>query len=78
VLTGLAAHDLADVYRQLHGYSLQEFSWYWTGQGREIGRRFDHVFAASELDARECRYLHEFRTSGLSDHAPIEVDFAMG
>ena len=42
------------------------------------GRRFDHVFAAQALDARECRYLHDFRTGGLSDHAPIEAVFAVG
>ncbi len=78
VLTGLAAHDLPDIYRQLHGYTPQEFSWYWKGQGREIGRRFDHVFAAPSLDARKCCYLHDFRTGGLSDHAPIEVVFAIG
>jgi len=35
-------------------------------------------FAATSLDARKCCYLHDFRTSGLSDHAPIEAVFAAG
>jgi len=78
VLTDLASFDLPDIYRQIHGYTAQEYSWYWTGQGREIGRRFDHIFATPALDARECRYLHDFRTEGLSDHAPIEAVFAVG
>jgi exonuclease III len=75
VLRGLAAYDLADVYRSLHGYTTQEFSWYWSGRGRQVGRRFDHIFASS-LGARLCSYLHTFRKTGLSDHAPIEVVFA--
>jgi hypothetical protein len=40
-----------------------------------VGRRFDRVFASTALNARGCRYLHEFRQKGLSDHSPIEVDF---
>jgi endonuclease/exonuclease/phosphatase family metal-dependent hydrolase len=78
VLAGLAAYDLPDVYRALRGYAAQEFSWYWTGRGRQVGRRFDHVFASPTLGAAECRYLHDFREQGLSDHAPIEVLFAPG
>jgi hypothetical protein len=27
------------------------------------------------LNARGCRYLHDFREKALSDHSPIEVDF---
>jgi hypothetical protein len=39
------------------------------------GYRLDHVFAAPSLNAIECEYLHDFRAAGLSDHAPIEVQF---
>jgi len=76
VLAGLAAYDLADVYRAINAYAAPEFSWYWASQGRRVGRRFDHVFASSSLNTRSCSYLHDVRERGLSDHAPIEVDFA--
>jgi endonuclease/exonuclease/phosphatase family metal-dependent hydrolase len=75
ILAGLANFDLSDVFRSLHGYGVKESSWYWTGRGRRIGRRFDHVFASRRLNARRCQYLHAFRETGLSDHAPIEVEF---
>jgi exonuclease III len=75
VLTGLASYDLVDVYRTCNGYDVQGCSWWWTGQGKEIGRRFDHIFAARSLNAVECHYLDAFRARGLSDHVPIEVRF---
>jgi exonuclease III len=78
VLIGLAPFDLADVFRTLHGYDVQDWSWYWKGKGRRIGRRFDHVFASRRLYAVQCQYLHALREMGLSDHSPIEVDFAPG
>ena len=84
VLTGLAASDLTDVYRMLHGYGRQEFSWYHPVSNN--GFRLDHVLASRSLGARECRYLDQFRTvepdkytglgfTKLSDHAAMEVDF---
>ena len=76
VLVGLAAYDLPDVFRLLRGYKTQEFSWYWRGKHKRIGRRFDHVFASRSLNPIGCRYLHDLRdVDRLSDHAPIEVDF---
>lgn len=75
VLTGLAAYDLTDIYRACNGYADQGCSWWWTGQGKEIGRRFDHIFAARSLNAVECHYLDAFRAQGFSDHVPIEVRF---
>ena len=74
VLEGLAVFDLPDVYRTLHGYGAEEFSWCWKGKGG-TPRRFDHVFASRELNAVRCQYLHSLREAGLSDHSPIEVDF---
>lgn len=84
VLTGLAAFDLTDVYRTLHGYGRQEFSWFHAASGN--GFRLDHILASRSLRARECRYLDAFRTTvpetytglgfnKLSDHAAMEVDF---
>jgi exonuclease III len=77
VLVGLGGFDLPDVYRLLHGYGASEFSWFWKAKEREIGRRFDHVFASRRLNATACRYLHGPRVVGLSDHAPVEVDFQL-
>jgi exonuclease III len=76
VLTGLANFDLIDVYRQIHGYEKQEFSYAFTRKGKTVARRFDHVFASSSLNVVSCRYLIELREQGLSDHSPIEVRFA--
>jgi exonuclease III len=84
VLTGLAPFDLTDVYRTLHGYGRQEFSWYHPVS--QNGFRLDHVLASRSLRAQECRYLETFRTphpekypglgfTKLSDHAAMEVIF---
>lgn len=84
VLLGLAAFDLTDVYRALHGYTRQEFSWYHPVSNN--GFRLDHVLASRFLQPQACRYLDDFRTvaperftghtfTKLSDHAAMEVDF---
>jgi exonuclease III len=75
VLTGLVAYDLVDVYRACNGYAAQGHSWRWSGQGKEIRRRFDHIFAPRSLNVVTCDYLEVFRTRGFSDHAPIEARF---
>jgi exonuclease III len=75
VLGGLAAHGLPDVFRSLHGYGVQEFSWY---SHRANGFRLDHLFASPELGAVACRYLQELRVRGVSDHAAIEGEFGWG
>ena len=84
VLLGLAAFDLADVYRNLHGYLRQDLSWYHPVSGN--GFRLDHVLASRSLRAATCQYLDHFRTmraeyyphgfTRLSDHAALEVVFA--
>jgi exonuclease III len=76
VLLALAEFDLPDLYRALHGYGVQDFSWYLRRGERRIGRRFDHVFASRSLKPTACRYLHSFREEGLSDHSAIEVEFS--
>lgn len=78
VLTGLAKHDLADVFRQLHGFSLAEFSWRMYRKGTVLDRRFDHVFASAALNPVASQYLHEAGKAELSDHAAIEVVFEPG
>lgn len=76
ILLGLAAYDLPDVFRDLHGYSVDAWSWVARRKSQEWPRRFDHVFASRRLRAQHCRYLDGWRKSGLSDHAAIEVVFA--
>ena len=77
MLSGLAEYDLVDVYRYVHGYAVTDSSWMLKRRGREVGRRFDHVFASRTLVPQSCEYLHHVRQSGLSDHAPIEATFAL-
>ncbi len=77
VMRGLAEFDLPDVFRWLHGWKKQGSSWYpIRKKGKVVGRRFDHVFASPSLHAKECRYLSKARQGGLSDHAPVEVEFS--
>ena len=73
VLRDLPASGLVDVFRSLHGYGVEAFSWY----GRVNGYRLDHLFASPELRPRACRYLHEWRANGLSDHSAVEAEFGV-
>ena len=75
ILKGLGGFDLSDVFRTVHGFKVQDFSWRQLRKENETRRRFDHVFASKSLHPYECRYLHSYREAGLSDHSPIEVMF---
>jgi endonuclease/exonuclease/phosphatase family metal-dependent hydrolase len=75
ILKGLAAFDLPDVYRALHGYQAQDCSWYWRHNGRSGGFRLDHMLASLTLNPVSCEYLHSLRRVGLSDHAPLAATF---
>jgi exonuclease III len=77
VLLGLGRFDLRDVFRALHGYRRQEFSFYARPKAGLFGRRFDHVFASTSLKPTACIYIHAFREAGLSDHSAIEVTFSL-
>ena len=72
VISGLAEFGLDDVYRKLHRYPPDSFSWY----ARDgTGRRFDHIFASPSLRPNECDYIQRWRLDGLSDHSAIEAVF---
>jgi exonuclease III len=76
VLRGLSTYDLHDVYRRLHGYAMQTQDEGWSWCYRNLSwYRFDHLFASHALCPVQAQYLHAFRESGLSDHAPLEVLF---
>ncbi len=76
VIQGLAVYDLIDTFRLIHGYEKQEFSIAMKHKDKMTYRRFDHVFASKILNPIACCYLHELRVQGLSDHAPLKVDFS--
>lgn len=71
--------DLVDAFRALHPQR-SEATWVWRGRGREIGRRFDHVFVSPEIDVTSLAYRHEWREPvdgrRLSDHSGVVVDVA--
>ena len=84
LLRGLADFGLYDVFRHLHGYAKQEYSWLVPGTGN--GFRLDHILASQSLNAIACQYLHHFRQvhnerpwgpspQALSDHSALEVVF---
>lgn len=75
VLDILSIYDLPDIYRSLHGYGVDDFSWCVPRGNLLVRRRFDHIFAAEALRARECQYLHNWREARLSDHSAIEAIF---
>lgn len=85
IFRDLAAHDLHDVFRALHGFGRREISWLHAPSQR--GFRLDHLFASRALHPVTCDYLHDFRAasaeadggrswSRLSDHAALEAVFA--
>lgn len=68
ILKGLGHLGLRDVFREKHGYGdldVVECSWQ--------DKRFDHMFATSELVLSHCAY--DQAGLGPSDHAPLIVDF---
>lgn len=75
ILLGLADFDLVDVFRRLHPDNVHEASWFSTRKKPPLARRFDHVFDSASLSPQTCRFVHEFREAGLSDHSAIEVQF---
>ena len=66
-----------DVLRALHPGEPDLYSW-WSNRGRarakDVGWRIDYVLASAPLAARACRAWIEKR-AGLSDHAPVWVEF---
>jgi exonuclease III len=75
ICSGLVSYGMRDVFRELHGYANPDWSWVLKRKGVETPRRFDHVFATAKLKALCCRYCHEAREAGLSDHSPLVADF---
>ena len=72
-MDGVAEIGFCDLWRRRYPDG-REFSWYST---RGNGFRIDHAFLSPALVGRtgEIRYSHDERTSGLSDHSALLLDF---
>jgi exodeoxyribonuclease-3 len=68
-------HDLTDAFRHLHPDAAEHS---WVGRTGD-GYRYDHAFCSAHLAhaITSCGYLHEPRTSGLSDHSALTATFAV-
>ena len=64
---------LVDSYRTVHGYETSEGSWH--APKSHTPRRYDSQLGTPVLNPIQAQYHQEFRTTGLSDHAPIEVTY---
>jgi exonuclease III len=64
-----------DAWRRFHGPTRKEWSWVYPRR-RTYGYRLDHVFCTPPLAERltGCRYSHDERDRGLSDHSLLLVD----
>jgi len=69
VLQGLKGFGCLDAYRRLHGYDVREESWKPYRKSGAIGRRFDLIFATTDLEILAAGYAHEVRHENLSDHS---------
>jgi len=68
-LEDLEKKGYVDAFRHVHGEA-KEYSWY-SHQGN--GYRYDHTYVSEELlpFIGDCKYLHQWREDGLSDHSPM-------
>ena len=68
-LDKLSKRGYVDAFRNIHG-DVREFSWY-SHQGN--GYRYDHCYVSASLASvlNDCRYCHDLREEGLSDHSAM-------
>jgi exonuclease III len=67
-------YGLTDAFRHLSPTQVQH-SWY--GRKSGSGYRFDHIFTNRPEALVSCKYVHEPRTLGLSDHSAIVAVFKL-
>jgi exonuclease III len=72
LIKGLEPHGFSDAFRTLHGMQTRELSWAWQRWGG--GYRLDHLIVSAEVSVTECRYLHEWRERGASDHSALTAE----
>jgi exonuclease III len=69
LIRGLERYGFRDAYRLIHGYEVRELSWEWPRW--KGGYRLDHLIVSASVTVRSCRYEHQWRTDGLSDHSAL-------
>ncbi len=69
LIRGLEPYGYRDGFRALHGYEQREPSWEWPRWGG--GYRLDHLIVSDRIEVSACRYAHEWRRAGLSDHSAL-------
>jgi exodeoxyribonuclease-3 len=69
LVKGLEPYGFRDAFREVYGLERREFSWEWPHTSG--GYRLDHLIVSTDIAVSECRYLHEWRRAGLSDHSPL-------
>jgi exonuclease III len=75
IVPGLRDLGYRDAFRTCHGYASRSPSWTWrTIAGHDGGWRLDHTFLSAGLRPLACRYHHQWRDQGLSDHSALETD----
>jgi endonuclease/exonuclease/phosphatase family metal-dependent hydrolase len=72
LIKGLEPHGFSDAFRALNGLQKRELSWEWQRWGG--GYRLDHLIVSAEISVPDCRYLHEWRTRGASDHSALTAE----
>ena len=74
LVRGLEPFGFRDAFRELHGHELKEYSWQWPHTNG--GYRLDHLIVSEEIPVRGCRYRHDWRKEGLSDHSALVAELA--
>jgi exonuclease III len=69
LVRGLEPYGFRDAFRALHGFDAKEPSWEWPRTGG--GYRLDHLVVSEEVEVGACRYAHDWRREGLSDHSAL-------
>jgi exonuclease III len=69
LVRGLEPFGFRDAFRAQHGFDAKEPTWEWPRWGG--GYRLDHLIVSAEVEVSDCRYAHDWRREGLSDHSPL-------
>ncbi len=69
LIRALERYGFRDAYRLTHGYEARELSWEWPRW--KGGYRLDHLIVSAALAVQSCRYEHQWRKDGLSDHSAL-------
>jgi exonuclease III len=72
LIKGLEPYGFRDAFRSMHGYGEREPTWEWPRWGG--GWRLDHLIVSGDVTVRICRYEHDWRRAGLSDHSALVAE----